>query len=180
MVQSIFTEGEAQSISQVLANKDERVKLHEIIFKQYPNITLLDVKLNIPGPIKNNRYIKKIFESGISTLEKMLHNNNISFTLYKHWDMPAGSENFYLLKTNCQIVKKVAIAFEEQTDLNRLFDADVLVNKQKQAISRSSLGLPVRQCFMCNRPAKDCARSRRHSVIQLQEYISKLYQENFG
>ena len=51
MVKTIFAEGEPQSITEVLANKDERVELQQTIFHKFPECTLLDVKLNIPGQI---------------------------------------------------------------------------------------------------------------------------------
>ncbi len=67
------------------------------------------------------------------------------------------------------------VEFEDQTQLGRLFDADVLVKDQARAISRKDLRRKARQCFLCSRPAKECARSRRHSVSEMQEYISNLY-----
>ena len=53
MLKTIFAEGKPQSIAEVLENKDERVKLQQEILQKFPEATLLDVKLNIPGPIKN-------------------------------------------------------------------------------------------------------------------------------
>ena len=46
------------------------------------------------------------------------------------------------------------------------------------AISRRDLGQSPRKCFICDRPAKECARSRRHSVAEMQDYISELYVKN--
>ena len=179
MVKTIFAEGEPQSITEVLANKDERVELQQTIFHKFPQCTLLDVKLNIPGPFKNNRYLKEIFASGILNLAEILQNSQLPFTLYEHWERAAGSENFYLVNADYRLVKKRAVEFENKQKINRLFDADVLIKKQKQAISRKDLDLPVRKCFLCSKPAKECARSRTHSVADLQNYITSLYNEEF-
>jgi len=179
MVKTVFAEGEPQSITEVLANKDERVELQQTIFQKFPECTLLDVKLNIPGPIKNNRYIQRIFATGIVNLERILQHNRLPFTLYEQWKRAAGPENFYLINADYRAVKKVAVEFEKKQRINRLFDADVLIRKQKQAISRKDLGLPVRQCFLCSKPAKECARARTHSVADLQNYITSLYNEEF-
>lgn len=180
MSKSIFGEGEKQGINEVLAQKDMRVQLQSKIFTQYPQATLLDVKLNIPGPIKNNRYLKQIFEYGCKQLEQELLENELKYSIIAAWDEPAGMEKFYLLFENSQLVKKVAIKFEDKTELNRLFDADVLVKNKKQALSRSELNQPSRRCFLCDQPAKNCARSRYHSIDDLQSYINQLYNKYFN
>lgn len=180
MMESIFTEGKKQTIAQVLASKDARVALQQEVFQKNPQKTLLDVKLNIPGPIKNNRYLKRLFFAGIADLEKLLQQNKLSFSLIKSWDKPTGCENFYVLNADSRLVKKTAIQFEDESRTGRLFDADVLIKNKKEALSRSQLNKPVRQCFLCKRPAKECARSRRHSVKQLENYISCLYEQKFS
>ncbi|MDF7682742.1 citrate lyase holo-[acyl-carrier protein] synthase [Lactobacillus sp. ESL0679] len=180
MNQSIFLTGTPQSIPDVLAAKDQRVALQTQLFNQNPSSTLLDIKLNIPGPIKNNHYLKQLFTTGCTNLEKDLKAQGIKYNLVTSWDNPSGCENFYLLNANAKDVKQVTITFEDENRLGRLFDADVLIKEQNAALSRSKLGLPVRRCFLCNRPAKECARSRRHSVAELQNYISNIYNEEFS
>ena len=175
MTKTIFASGAKQSIEQVLADKDQRVNLQKKLFREFPHSVLLDVKLNIPGPIKNNQYLKQLFLTGIKTLEKSLKKEHLSFKLMKKWDKPTGCENFYLVNDNNRAVKKTAIDFENQSQLTRLFDADVLVENELAALSRTDLDMPTRKCFLCDRPAKECARSRRHSVQELQEYISQIY-----
>lgn len=108
--------------------------------------------------------------------------HHLSFQLAESWDKPTGCENFYLLSNDATEVKQTAIEFEKQSKLTRLFDADVLVKAGQEVgiISRSTLKLPSRTCFLCNRPAKECARARSHSVDELQNYISKIFGEVFN
>lgn len=179
-MESIFKEGIPQDIPAVLAAKDKRVQMQKAIFAKYPNDVLVDVNMNIPGPIKNNQYLQKMFEFGMQELEKKFKKNKLQYKLVASWNEVTGSENFYIIDDKTNYVKKVAIDFEDSSDLGRLFDADVLIKDEQMAISRKSLGLPVRKCFLCSRPAKECSRSRRHSVQELQEYISKVYFENFS
>ncbi|WEV38011.1 citrate lyase holo-[acyl-carrier protein] synthase [Lactobacillus sp. ESL0680] len=179
-MQSIFLTGEPQSIPDVLAAKDQRAALQAEIFSQNPQGTLLDVKLNIPGPIKNNHYLQKLFAKGCAALEQDLTAQGLKYFLVNGWDRSSGCENFYLLNDAAKSVKEVAIEFEDKNKLGRLFDADVLVKEQPAALSRSKLGCPRRHCFLCERPAKECARSRRHQVAELQDYISKIYEEEFN
>lgn len=68
-MKTIFDEGKYQGIAEVLGEKDRRVKMQETIFKKYPDRVLVDVKMNIPGPIKNNQYLEMMFKKGIGELE---------------------------------------------------------------------------------------------------------------
>lgn len=175
---NIFDEGKPQNIAQVLAAKDKRVALQQVIFTKYPNQTLVDVNLNIPGPIKNNCHLERLFRLGIVQLEQSWQKMGYSYRLVASWNEDTGCENFYVLDLPIKTVKLSTIAFEDTTPLGRLFDADVLVKDQVAALSRKDLGKSSRRCFLCNRPAKECSRSRRHSVKEMQNYISKLYEEN--
>ncbi|MBE8117719.1 citrate lyase holo-[acyl-carrier protein] synthase [Limosilactobacillus fermentum] len=76
-------------------------------------------------------------------------------------------------------VKEGTVAFEETTPYNRLFDLDVLIKEGETAhsLSRGELNLPVRTCLICGRPAKECGRSRRHTVSGLQERVAVLIKQ---
>lgn len=76
-------QGNPQNIAQVLAGKDYRVALQQAIFKKYPDATLVDINLNIPGPIKNNRYLIKLFDYGIKQLEEIWQNKGYDYKLLK-------------------------------------------------------------------------------------------------
>lgn len=78
---NIFNEGKEQNIAQVLNAKDKRVALQQKIFEKYPDQTLVDVNLNIPGPIKNNRYLEKLFNYGIKELENSWDKLGYSYKL---------------------------------------------------------------------------------------------------
>ncbi len=73
--------------------------------------------------------------------------------------------------------KKRLIAIEESSDLGRLMDLDVLEKVETgllSPISRTDLGKAPRKCFICSEVAKECGRSRKHSVEQMQEVISQM------
>ncbi|MBD5431014.1 citrate lyase holo-[acyl-carrier protein] synthase [Lactobacillus agrestimuris] len=179
-MKSIFETGKKESIQDVLEGKDRRVEFQQKVFAAYPEQILVDIKMNIPGPIKNNQFIKRLYDTGIKNFETLLNNSKIDFQLIKELNKASGPENFYLMNTtDIQVIKKISIKFEDTTSLGRLFDADVLSANRTDALSRKDLNLPVRKCFICNRPAKECARSRRHSVKELQDYISGIYWKYF-
>ncbi|WP_180365925.1 citrate lyase holo-[acyl-carrier protein] synthase, partial [Oenococcus oeni] len=84
-------------------------------------------------------------------------------------------------KNTAANVKKTAVSFEDKNDLGRLFDADVLTNKKGiiSSLSRKQLKQNGRKCLICQRSAKECARSRRHTIKELQDRISEIYEESF-
>lgn len=65
--------------------------------------------------------------------------------------------------------------FQKETHpLGLIFDMDVL-DANGIKFSRPT----YRKCLLCDRQAQDCARSRRHSVSELQDKIGDLLME-FG
>src|SRR5699024_10389305 len=103
---NIFNEGKKQDIAQVLAAKDRRVAVQHKIYNKYPNQTLVDIKMNIPGPIKNNRYLTKMFMFGINELENAWTNLGYHFKLVTQLNDDSGCENLYVLSLSIEKVKR--------------------------------------------------------------------------
>ncbi|VDK14380.1 hypothetical protein OAL24_01193 [Oenococcus sicerae] len=180
-MQNIFLTGNPQTIADVLDNKDHRSAFQKKLLQQRPLLTLAAVKMNIPGPIKDNDYLQRLFQKGIDHFENEMDIATLKVVDSFVWSRQTGRENFYLLTSDAVELKELAIQFEGTHNLGRLFDIDILINKagQVHSISRTELKKTVRQCLICSRPAKECARSRRHSIAELQHKISEIYAENF-
>jgi len=177
---AIFQTGQPQEITDVLDNRDARVALQQQLLTRYPTDTLIAIKLNIPGPIKNNQQIKQLFTAGMQRFYDELKAQTRHFQTVTQWDKPTGNELFITVELDPTAVKQLAVNFEDRDHLGRLFDVDVLHAGRERALSRSDFDLPVRKCLICNREAKDCARSRRHSVAELQARISEIYTAEFA
>lgn len=80
-----------------------------------------------------------------------------------------GYEGYLVVKADGYQVKKLMIALEE-TKIGRLYDIDVL-EKENTKISRKDLGFPERKCLLCDNPACQCGRSRKHSIEELRKKI---------
>lgn len=173
---TIFTAGTPQTITDMLAARDQRVAYQQQLMTTYPQATIAAIKLNIPGPIKNNDALRRLFLAGVQRFEAELS----TYTVAADWNHPAGNERFLILTTDFATSKRMAVAFEEQDPLGRLYDIDILQAGSQRALSRTDLGLPKRRCLLCRREAKDCARSRRHSVAELQQKIMTMYVTEFG
>ncbi len=179
MVSKVF-EGTNVEIPAVLANRDRRVATQAQLLREHPSQVVVACKLNIPGPVKNSAAIQAFFTAGLARLEDQWLACGQPFEIATSWeDAPTGPERFYLLYSAGVTVKEGAVHFEERQPANRLFDLDVLITNggESHSLSRGDFDLPVRTCLICGRPAKECGRSRRHSVEELQARVAKLIDE---
>ena len=171
----VFSQGIEQDITHVLRSRDARVMEQRVLFKKLNNHqSLLNAKLNIPGPIKNNYYLSAMFKWG---LEQLLSTFKVNYQMF--WDVATGPEAFVIIDDSASSVKQKAITFEDNNKFGRLFDIDVLLyNNDLHPLSRKDFEQPARKCLLCDKPAKICARSRTHSVDEMQSYINKLMNDN--
>jgi len=172
----VFSEGREQDITHVLANRDARVNEQQLLYRKLQdNQSLINAKLNIPGPIKNNFYLAALFNRGF---EQFTANLEIDQQIF--WDVATGPEVFAIVNKDAKDIKQAAIKFEDDNEFGRLFDIDILIYKSDglHPLSRSEFKEPERKCLICDKPAKVCARSRTHSVTEMQQYINKLINNN--
>lgn len=174
MMENIFKTGIAQSLTDVMNSRDMRNQLQNELIQRYPTATVLAIKLNIPGPIKNNQYLIDLFRQGYREFRKQLSDNAVQVITEIDWTRDTGRESILVVDSGALALKQIAIEFEDNTNFGRLFDIDVL-SLSVGHLSRADLNLPVRCCLICSRQAKECARSRQHSIEELQNKISAIY-----
>ncbi len=181
MTENIFAVGKPQEILDVLNNKDQRVALQANLLATYPDAAIVAIKLNVPGPIKNNSRLEKLFDEGLTAFKALLTKSGVSDPWeVVNWERDTGNETFMVFREPAEKIKHLAVDFEDHHALGRLFDVDVLdAALGSRPLSRSDFGLESRRCLICGRPAKECARSRRHSVAELQAKINQMYWDYF-
>lgn len=120
---------------------------------------VITVKTNIPGNDKKNHLAYYLVKRYFYLIPKELYN---SFVFYDDFDGP-----YYLLGTNLnpRYVKNELISIEENTKLGRFIDLDVY-----DGIKTLTRGF-MRKCYICENPAFICIREKKHSVIELIEFI---------
>lgn len=160
------------TLHEVLKNKEWRMDRMSDLAEQFPQQTLVSVKLNIPGPMKNNLRFQEIFLSIWPDLTKKSEFQSLFI------ERETGPEGFLICLDQPQRVKQDMIQIEENRPLGRLFDLDVYDESGNQ-ISRSDLGKSARKCFVCATPAKECARSQRHSKAEISAAINKICEGYF-
>ena len=160
--------GDPVTLTEMLDQREMRAAMLDELASRYPKDTILCFKLNIPGPIKNNELITRIFDDGMLRIKEVLHDPVLcSLTIDK-----TGPELILRLAEGPRCVKEKMIRLEEASPIARLYDIDIFF--KGVAISRETLGLKERPCFICCGPAKACARSRAHSVEAMLDKIEQL------
>lgn len=160
------------TLLEMLDAREKRAFRQHTLLKKY-NKTMLCFTMNIAGPIKNNPLIRRGFEFGKRFLEEKLTISNIKPIYFEEINEVTGNEAYYIFAENPLTIKKITSEIEDDSALGRLFDMDVLDSAGKK-IDRTELGLSPRLCLICGKLAKDCARSRTHSVSELQDKTNKI------
>ena len=75
--------------------------------------------------------------------------------------------------------KYLAMALEQGHPASRLLDLDVYAPDGSQ-VDRAALGLPPRACLLCEEPAVDCIRLRRHAPEELRRHAEGLLGFSMG
>lgn len=164
--------GPQVSLPELLDSRELRAATQKQWADKY-GLPLVSFTVNMVGPVKRNQLACIIFEQIKGAILGCCWRENITVERYQCIEQNSGYEMLLCLsgKTARQI-KQLMVEIEEQHKLGRLADIDVL-NERGEALSRSSLELPVRSCLICRQDAKVCGRSRAHSV---EELLGKMQQ----
>lgn len=164
---------EAVTISDMLQCRDRRVLQQQRLVQQGVDtkkpFAILSFCMNVPGPIKSSREIKKAFTAGKGEIYSKLLEKNIHILAKDEYHGKTGDELLLLVATSPPTLKTLTVSIEVSHIWGRLFDMDVL-NQHGHKLSRPRF----RTCFICSMQAQECARSRKHSVSELQEKIKAL------
>lgn len=126
------------------------------------------MSLNIPGREKTPPGSEALF---LSIFDRLVQDFPGSSQLEKSFDA-LGPYTIIALETDPQAAKTHCIALEASHPAARLIDLDVYSAAGVQ-IDRASLGVAARSCLVCQSPAVDCIRLKRHS---LEEVIAKTHE----
>lgn len=134
---------------------------------------LVSFTLNLAGEVKSDCRSAPAFDDGLRSLLAALDKADIRyeppFTRLRF----TGDEGYLLCEGPPAPVKRVAQELEQTHPAGRLFDIDVL-DQNGNKLSRTGFGFEERRCFVCGRPAFECARSRRHSAAELGRKLDEL------
>lgn len=155
------------TLSEMLEAREQRAIRQQALRNAYGK-TMVCFTMNIAGPIKNNSLIRRGYTLGKKLLRQQLMAAGIYVVHFEQMREKTGNEGFFVLDADPLAVKAVTVEIEDHAPVGRLFDMDVLCPDGRK-VDRQELGLSGRKCLLCGGPAQACARSRTHTVAQLQE-----------
>lgn len=168
------------SLTEMLDARERRTQRQQKLLAEY-QMTIISFTMNIAGPVKNSRLIRNGFELGKRELKRQLDFQNVPFIYGEEIHEPTGNEAFFLVDADPLFIKRITCSIEDNSEIGRLFDMDVL-RPSGEKTDRTELGLSPRRCLICSAPAKECARSRAHTIEQLQarttEILSKAIEDD--
>ena len=161
------------TLPQMLDCRERRNMVQDMLIGKYHK-TVVSYCMNIPGPIKTNTKIRSAFESGLRHLKEALKQQDITILEEFNIREVTGDEWIAAVDCDAEAVKDLAMQIEESHPLGRLFDMDVL-GPDGRKLSR----MRYRKCLICGRQAQECARSRTHTVTEMQDAIFVMLNDYF-
>ena len=149
-----------------------------MLLSEFPGV-LVSFTLNIPGPVKVLPLVPEAFAFALSEIVSALDTAKIPVLKRSLILDKTGPEAFLCVDADALAVKRLLVPLEDASDLGRLYDIDI-IGRDGKKISRSDIGQPDRTCLLCGRPARECSRSRAHSVAELTERINAIFHEHFS
>ena len=164
--------GNEITLSQMLARREQRASAQNSFLARYHS-PLVSFTMNIPGPVKTNDSIRRAFDIGQILILEGLARLGAKILAVSEIHEDTGDELLLAVNADPEIIKDMAEAIEDSSPLGRLFDIDIIGSNGRK-LSRKDF----RKCIICGKQAQDCARSRAHSVSDLQRAVNRLLSEN--
>lgn len=155
------------TLPEMLEARERRAARQQVLLSAYGK-TMICFTMNIAGPVKNGSLIRRGYALGKRLLRQQLGVACIPVAYSEEIQEKTGNEATFLLDADPLAVKAITVEIEDHAPVGRLFDMDVLCPDGRK-VDRQELGLSGRKCLICGGPAQVCARSRTHTVAELQE-----------
>ena len=155
------------TLLEMLEARERRAARQQVLLSAYGK-TLVCFTMNIAGPVKNNSLIRRGYTLGKKLLRQQLGVAGIPVAYFEEIQEKTGNEAIFLLDADPLAVKAITVEIEDHAPVGRLFDMDILCPDGRK-VDRQELGRQGRKCLICGGHAQACARSRAHSVPELQE-----------
>jgi holo-ACP synthase / triphosphoribosyl-dephospho-CoA synthase len=159
------------SLTEMLQAREERALRQQQLLGR--GQTMVCFTMNIAGPIKNSPLIEQGYELGMRLLQEQLEVAGLHVSHFEEVREKTGNECIMLIEADPLTVKTITADLEDHAPVGRLFDMDVL-RPDGSKVERQELGRPGRKCLICGEEARACARSRKHSVPELQEKTASI------
>lgn len=151
-------------LESVLRFRDERVAAQEELLSRYA-VPVISFTMNIAGPIKRGPLIDFAFDEGVRRLRSVLGEPVCSHVFRGI----AGCGAVMAYDRSAANLKEICVSIENESDVGRLYDLDV-IDITGEKLSRAE----SRDCLICGGSVVICARSRAHSVAEIQDKTNSI------
>ena len=165
----------AVSLGELLSAREARAARQAAAVARFSK-PLVSITIVMPGPVKDGRFPRRAmaialqeFDAVVSSAKWPLLSREV------HW-WKTGPEAIYVLDVDANVLKLRTVDLEERHPIGRLWDLDV-ITAGGAGLSRKQLTMPARRCLVCDRPAHECGRSRRHPLNELLKTIRDMVNE---
>ena len=160
-----------------LLEKREKTDFFEKeLLSRFPFKTLVVIRANIPGgkkgSIESNWIVYRIF---LECKKKM-----VPIKIFHSYTDEEGLIFFLIVDASPLEVKALSIKIEDDESLGRLADIDVLTAEKLFSRNDFPQNNKRRKCFLCEKDAVICARSRAHSQKEIMNFILKKVHEDWS
>lgn len=166
------------NIAEILEGREKRAETQKKLIKDFKT-PIVSFTLNIPGAYKTGDYFLKVYKTGIDCFEKKVKDSKMKIVYKEEKSSAAGYEAFFCIDSSAFEIKKLTVYIEEEHELGRLFDFDVL-DANGRHIKRTELNFHERKCFICGESAVICGRSRKHSADELLNKVKQIIDDYYG
>lgn len=164
-------EGIEITLPQMMDCRERRIYIQNELLQKHRR-PVISFCMNIPGPIKTNPQIRAAFLAGKKELLDALQKHGYAVLQQADIAEPTGDEWIAAVDAGANEIKEVTMEIENSHPLGRLFDMDV-ININNEKLSRPRF----RKCLICDKQAQECARSRSHTVAEMQAAIERMLSE---
>ena len=160
------------SLDEMLIARDERAARQTAALARF-RAPLVSMTIVMPGPVKDGGLARHVMEVALEQMDSLISAHNWSLLSREVFWQITGPEAIYVVDVEPRVLKSATIDLEEHHPIGRLWDLDIITTKGV-GLSRFQLWRPARPCLLCDRPARECSRSRRHSLPELMKQIRRM------
>jgi holo-ACP synthase/triphosphoribosyl-dephospho-CoA synthase len=162
-------------VADMAARREARAAEQLELLRRHPDCCVVSFTLNIAGPVKRTPLTERAFYTGAARLANAAAAEEMPVRLEKLILANTGAEALFTVRGEAEKVKRALTALEDGSPLGRLFDMDVIAAGGKK-LGRSE----PRRCLICDEQAAVCARSRKHTVAELQSRTAQIIKEEIA
>lgn len=160
-------------IGDVLRARDERAWHQQDMLSRH-GCPLISFTMNIAGSVKYDAAIERAFREGQQRIGRELERMHVRVLERLETIAFTGCECLWTVQGEAGEIKRRMCLIEEADELGRLFDIDVL-GADGSHLTRNE----ERRCLICSGPVRACARSRAHSVEELNARTHQIIRSFF-